>query len=120
MAKVSRSNEFVRDEKGGDWFQEYLRILAGQPSTATEMIKAKETVADVIANYKEQTGLNLLTQSELEESHMTKKASVRKISKRIVNGISPISPMKLKKLKNPDDMLKNYDDSDIIVQMKLD
>jgi len=200
MTKVSRSNEFVREEKGGDWFQEYLRILAGQPSTATEIVRAKETVADVIANYKEQTGLNLISQASEEEQPKlnesggyeylekdldrakkadliilpdevegtncanckyvevlnTKKglgfckhpdiqlpvtarmccalwdnakverqwenktASVRKISKRIVNGISPIAPMKLKKLKSPDDMLKNYDDSDIIVQMKLD
>jgi len=100
MPIVSRNHIIERDERGPTWFDEFLRTF----STNTNTI-SKESVIDVVSRYQEQSGLNLITSGQL-----LKEAS----------SLGPISPMKLKKIKNPDDMLKDFDDSELIIQIKLD
>jgi hypothetical protein len=120
MTKVSRSDIYVRDEKGPAWLEDFFKSLAGQKDAGIQDIldafnsKKNQTVEGVVQNYREQVGLDILGSSEDGDENI-KEASIKNASE-----IGPISPMKLKKLESPDDMLKDYDEKDIIVQLKFD
>jgi ATP-dependent DNA ligase len=115
---ITRNDIYVRDEKGPDWFNDFLQSFAkSKPASIQDILdainnKRSATVEDVVSMYRDQVGLDLIANSEDESTasdiHSTASA------------LGPISPMKLKKLKNPDDILEKYDDSDIIIQIKLD
>lgn len=85
MSKVCRNDVYVRDEKGPDWFQDFLRILAGE-KTQTENIleainnKRGETVESVVNKYRQAVGLDNLKANE--DTEIAKTASVRPLSVR--------------------------------------
>lgn len=120
MTKVSRCDIFTRDESGGSWFQDFLSSMAGiKPANVQDILdainnKRTQTVEGVVKQYREQVGLDIVGDVEDDEISI-KNASIKEAA-----ALSPISPMKLKKLENPDDILKNYDDSEIIIQIKFD
>lgn len=100
MSKISRADIYTASEKGGDWFEEFLRICKDQNQLFDKIIdKKSEGVADIVKQYREAVGLDLI-----------KNAS----------GLGPIAPMKLKKITKAEDILKNYKESDLIVQQKFD
>ena len=120
MTKVSRSDIYIRDEKGPDWLEDFFKSLAGQKSAGIQDIldainnKKNQTVNSIVQSYRDQVGLDILGSSE-DGGENIKEASIKNASE-----IGPISPMKLKKLESPDDILKDYDDSEIIIQLKFD
>lgn len=116
MTKISRADIYARDEKGPSWFDEFLHSMAGhqQPSNIQEILEMinntrGKSIDSVMQQYKEETGLNLIN-SALDDEPFTKSAA----------GLGPISPMKLNKLTNPEEILKNHDESEIIIQVKFD
>jgi hypothetical protein len=120
MTKITRSDIFVRDEKGPEWFNDFLRSVSGSktPNVLQDIVdaitnKKLQTVEGLVQNYREQVGLDII--GSIDDEEISKQASIKEASL-----LGPIAPMKLKKLENPDDILKNYDDSDIIIQIKLD
>lgn len=127
MVKVSRNDLQMLSESGGDWFCEFLQSLAKYELLSVQDIlnaindKRPESVENIVQNYREQVGLDTINSSEESQSKI-KQASIihRPLSLRHASGIGPIAPMKLKKLESPDDILKNNDDSNIIIQIKLD
>lgn len=129
MAEVSRNDLYMRDERGPEWFDEFLRSLANskESSSVQDILNAihnkrGETVESVVRQYREQVGLDIVQSADTDDKSSVKQASakVRPLSIRHASGLGPIAPMKLKKLKDPDGILKNHDDSEIIVQIKLD
>jgi hypothetical protein len=120
MSKITRNDVFVRDEKGPEWFNDFLRSFSEQKTSGvlqdildTITNKKLQTVDGVVKNYREQVGLDILGSADdddLVSQTLSKEAS----------SIGPISPMKLKKIDNPDDILKDYDNSEIVIQIKLD
>jgi hypothetical protein len=82
MAKVSRNDIYVRDERGADWFNSFLQSLAGtEPSSVQEILSAinnkrTETVDGIVQNYREQVGLDSLSSDE-EDKDLTKQASAK-------------------------------------------
>ena len=70
MPKVSRNDVFVRDERGPDWFNEFLHSVANsKPSTVNDILdaitnKKGETVESVVQSYREQVGLDALSHPE--------------------------------------------------------
>jgi bifunctional non-homologous end joining protein LigD len=131
MVKVSRNDLQMLSESGGDWFCEFLQSLAKHELSSVQDIlntinnKKSESVENIVQNYREQVGLDTISSSESSSSesrNKIKQANIiyRPLSLRHASGIGPIAPMKLKKLENPDDILKNNDDSNIIIQIKLD
>jgi enoyl reductase-like protein len=78
MTQVSRSDIYPRSESGGEVFQELERLLSDQSKTATPIQdllnvinnKRSENVSDVVARYREETGLGLV-QSENETTIKT-------------------------------------------------
>ncbi len=127
MTKISRNDIYVRDERGADWFNDFLQSFAKEkPASVQDILNAilnkkTETVESVVQSYREQVGLDIINSAE-EDPVTIKQASVnfRPLSLRHASGLGPIAPMKLKKLKAPDDILKDHDDSEIVVQIKLD
>lgn len=119
MTKVSRNDIYIRDEKGPDWLQDFFTSLAGQKVSGIQDIldainnKRNQTVESVVQSYREQVGLDILGSSEDEEN--IKEASIKNASE-----LGPISPMKLKKITSPEDMLKDHKEEDIVVQIKFD
>lgn len=81
MTIVSRSDIYVRDERGPDWFNDFLHQLAGtEPSSVQEILSAihnkrTETVESVVQSYRDQIGIDNLSFSEDED--LTKQASVK-------------------------------------------
>lgn len=117
---ITRNDIYVRDEKGADWFQEFLQSFAkSKPASVQDILdainnKRSATVEDVVAMYRDQVGLDLVASDS--DEHIVSNSNINSTA----SVLGPISPMKLKKLKNPDDILDKYDDSDIIIQIKLD
>ena len=117
MTKISRNDIFSRPEKGGEWFEEFLRICHEQKSVLDVVVSKKsEGVDDVVKQYREMVGLDLVKSDIADEN--TKVAQAAFLS--IRHAIGPIAPMKLKKLTKPDEILKDHDDSEIVVQIKYD
>jgi len=61
MTTVSRNNIYVRDERGGDWFNEFLESFANdKPSSVQDVLEAinnkrTETVESVVFNRRRKT-----------------------------------------------------------------
>lgn len=114
MTNVSRNDIYVRSEHGGETLDEFYRMLKGAPNEPTiqDLLNAinnrrSESVEDVVARYREETGLDLV----LSENKATTK---------VASGLGPIAPMKLKKIETPEELLKDYKPEDLIVQGKID
>ena len=90
MTKVTRNDLFVRDENGPDWFNEFLRSFSNsKPSTVNDILEAitnkkGETVESVVQSYREQVGLDALSQPEdtdnIKTSTTKQASSVRPLS----------------------------------------
>lgn len=82
MTTVSRNDIYVRDERGADWFNDFLHQLAGtEPSSVQEILSAinnkrTETVESVVQSYRDQIGLDNLNINIDED--ITKQASTKK------------------------------------------
>ena len=119
MTKVSRADIYIKDEKGPSWFDEFLHSLAGNKTSNIQDIldainnKRNKSIEKVVQEYREQTGLDIL--GTFDDDDNVKESSIKNAA-----GLGPISPMKLKKLTEPEDILKDNDESDIIVQVKFD
>ncbi len=84
MINVSRSDIFVRDEKGPAWFDEFLRSLAdSKPGATQDILDAinNDTVDGKVQDYREQIGLDALSTAE-EESDTVKHSNVKEASVR--------------------------------------
>jgi hypothetical protein len=87
MTNVSRSDVYVRDEKGPSWFEEFLETLANKKSDTTQDILNSiynvraRTVDSVVNEYRKQVGLDLVTGTE-ESDETIKQASTRPLSVR--------------------------------------
>lgn len=79
MTKVSRNDLFARDERGPEWFNEFLYNFANSPPSSIQEIlsainnKKSETVEGLVQSYREQVGLDSL--SEIEDAENIKIAS---------------------------------------------
>lgn len=82
--KISRNDVYVRDEKGPEWFEDFLRSLAQQSTTQNilDAINQKrgETVEGVVSKYREMVGLDVLADDN--ETEIKSEASMRPISVR--------------------------------------
>jgi hypothetical protein len=83
-SKITRSDIYVRDEKGPEWFNDFLQSLAGQSITQNVLDainkKRGETVEGVVSKYREMVGLDVLADDG--ENEINKEASVRPLSSR--------------------------------------
>lgn len=114
----------MRDENGGDWFQEFLKTMAypnSQPTSVQEILESitntrSATVEGVIQNYRDQVGLDIISS---DEDGQIKTASVkeRPLSKRDSNtrylstrhaGMGPVITV-MPKLKENNKLLKSID-----------
>lgn len=90
MTKVTRNDVFVRGEKGGEWFDEFLKSFAkDRPSSVQDILSAinnkrGETVESVVQNYREQVGLDAFSSTDDSDDTPVKNASApfRPLSKR--------------------------------------
>lgn len=64
MSKISRSDLYGRSEKGGQWFEDFLKQFS---ESAGNEIFNKQTVSSVVDNYRHLTGLDKIA-SEKDES----------------------------------------------------
>lgn len=68
MSIISRSSTYIKSEKGGDWFDEFLRTYANSGnnfSPVSDIVSAisskqAETVDSVVRKYREQVGLDII------------------------------------------------------------
>lgn len=81
MTKVSRDDVFIRDEKGPDWFEDFLRSFSSNEknSSVQDIIDAMtnrrgNTIESVVQSYREQVGLDALA-NDTEEDVNIKEAS---------------------------------------------
>jgi len=85
MTNVSRNDLYARDERGPEWFNEFLQSLANtlnQPSSIQEILSAinnkkAETVAGVVQDYRERVGLDLVQSLDDYADDTVKQASVK-------------------------------------------
>jgi len=92
MINVSRSEIFVRDEKGPAWFDEFLRSLAeSDSSTNQEILNAinNDTVDGKVQDYREQIGLDSLSTIEDGET-------VRRSAKEVKISEASIRPLSIR------------------------
>lgn len=89
MSKVSRSDVFVRDEKGADWFNDFLESYAENKEAYVQDVldamtgkqdKQADTVQSMVEKYREMVGLDIL--ADEDEPELVVKASAPPISKR--------------------------------------
>lgn len=109
MSKIHRTDEYEKQGKVVDWINDFLTSYAGR-SSIQDMLdfitgKQAQTVEGVVAKYREMAGLDKIA-DEIEKT-----ASA---------GPSVIAPMKLKKTKNKESVLKEYKKEDLWVQPKID
>lgn len=75
--KISRNDVYIRDEKGPEWFEDFLRSLAQQSTTQNilDAINKKrgETVEGVVSKYRAMVGLDALADDS--ENDINKEAS---------------------------------------------
>ena len=70
MSYVSRNDMYARDEKGGEWFDQFLRSMADQKSSTIKDVldaiqeKRGETVKSVIEEYRKMVGLDAFSTLE--------------------------------------------------------
>jgi len=84
MTNVSRNNIYARDEKGPDWFNEFLRSFSGQttkPASIQEILSAinnkkAETVESVVQDYRQQVGLDSVQSSDSSDEQNIKQAGL--------------------------------------------
>lgn len=83
--KISRNDVYIRDEKGPEWFEDFLRSLAQQSTTQNilDAINKKrgETVEGVVSKYRAMVGLDALADDDKTEIQIKSKA-LRPISVR--------------------------------------
>jgi hypothetical protein len=86
MSKITRSDVFVRDEKGGAWFEEFLRSLAEEKEGSVQDVidaiqyKKSETVQGVVEEYRKMVGLDTIEASD--EKELVSQAGQRPLSVR--------------------------------------
>ncbi|MFA5024662.1 MAG: RNA ligase family protein [Patescibacteria group bacterium] len=113
MSKVNRTDEFAIAEKGPEWLNNFLRTFSGAKTGGYQDLldiindTAHKSIENLVKSYREQCGLDLVN---FEEDDIIKEASA----------LVPIAPMKLKKIENLDDVLKNHNPEGLIVQVKFD
>lgn len=96
MTKVSRDDVFIRSEKGGEWFNEFLRICRDQTEVLEAVVaKKSEGVAEVVQQYREMVGLDLVEGSDTTATTEVKKEA--SISKRSVEDFKPARETKTSK-----------------------
>ncbi|KKM16840.1 hypothetical protein LCGC14_1681770 [marine sediment metagenome] len=99
MINVSRSEIFVRDEKGPAWFDEFLRSLADSKSDATqEILDAinNDTVDGKMQDYREQIGLDALSTTEddtVKHSNIKEASGLRPLSIRHAEELQSVIEM---------------------------
>lgn len=104
MTVVSRSDVYMRSEKGPSWFDEFLKTMAEHnPSSVRDIMdtindKRGETVESVVQSYREQVGLDAVSQ-DVEEKQV-KQASFRPLSIRHAS-MGPSKSMLPELKKNP-------------------
>lgn len=87
MSKITRSDVFIRDEQGGDWFQDFLRSFSENKEAYVQDVldaineKRGNSVESVVQQYREATGLDSIA-DEKKEDKMVSTASMRPLSKR--------------------------------------
>ena len=84
----TRSDDFMKPEKGGEWFDDLLKQLAtttDQEITSIITGTQMETVESLTEKYKEQVGLNLIAKEEskvitasVKNKPLSKRAEVKK------------------------------------------
>ena len=85
MIKVTRNDIYTRDEKGGEWFDEFLRSFAdekeGSIQDVMDAIQSKkgETVQGIVDKYKIMVGIDSVADNDTL-STLESKASFRPIS----------------------------------------
>lgn len=85
MTEVSRNDLYMKDEKGPEWFDDFLRSLADNANEASvdqEIMSAinnkrGETVESVVRDYREQVGLDIVQSSDDDEGSSVKQASIK-------------------------------------------
>lgn len=84
MSKITRSDVYVRDEKGGAWFDEFLHSFAGEKESSVYDVinaihdKKADTVQSVVDDYRKQVGLDSLANDD--DDGLKTVASTNKIS----------------------------------------
>jgi hypothetical protein len=80
MSKITRSDIYVRSEKGGEWFDDFLHSLAETKESSYQEIidaisyKKSETVQGVVDKYREMVGLDTVA-SDADDNDIDKHAS---------------------------------------------
>lgn len=112
MTVVSRSDVYMRSEKGPSWFDEFLKSMAeNNPSSVKEIMdainnKQGETVEGVVQSYREQVGLDAVSKDD-SEGEQVKNAHFRPLSIRHAK-MGP-EESALPKLKDKPEIMKDID-----------
>lgn len=83
MSKITRSDVFMKSEKGGDWFDDFLESLAAENKEAytQEIIDTitntkANTVEGVVSQYREMVGLDTIANDKDAEIKATASSSI--------------------------------------------
>lgn len=112
MTVVSRSDVFVRSEKGGEWLEEFVHRMANQnPSTLQNIMdiitnQQGKSVSSVVEDYRKQVGMDAISQDDKNDEQI-KNASNKPLSIRHakVQSARTILP----ELKKNPDIIKDID-----------
>lgn len=86
MSRITRSDVYVRDEKGGEWFQDFLKSLAENKEAYVQDVldamnqKKGETVESVVEKYREATGLDTIAAEQKEDGLVATASASRPLS----------------------------------------
>lgn len=108
MTVVSRSDMYAPDEKGADWFNEFMLKMSGHQSQSIQDImniitdKRGDTVDSVVQSYRDQVGLDIIA-----DGSQVKEASFRPLSVR--HARMGTMESSLPKLKEDPDFVQDVD-----------
>lgn len=86
MSKITRSDVYARDEKGGEWFEEFLQSLAEQKESSVLDVlnniqhKKSETAQGVVDKYREMIGLDAAAEIEDNNNIVSIASSIHPLS----------------------------------------
>lgn len=77
MSKITRSDVYARDERGGSWFEDFLESFAQEKEAYTQEImnaihnKKSQSVQGIVDQYREMVGLDSVANTDDDESEGT-------------------------------------------------
>jgi ATP-dependent DNA ligase len=117
MSKITRIDEYAAPERGPDWMGDLFNTLSNLPASTAGIQdvldlmtgRQQKSIEAVVKSYREQCGMDALA-DDADGDELISTAGT----------LGPIAPMKLRKVESLDEVLKDHQPKDLIVQVKFD